>query len=257
MSSKMTMKSIIVIPCFNESLRFPINTFSKFLREQNFVQFIFVDDGSTDNTFQILKSLNKKNPKNTDILRFPKNSGKAEAVRQGMLLAFSKKPDLVGFWDADLATPLSEVSRFISIFSTYPEIKWVFGARVKLLGRKIERNEFRHYAGRVFATFVSLVLDLPIYDSQCGAKMFRADAKLERILSKQFKSRWTFDVELIARLIKYLKNTNKDSAQTIIYEIPINIWTDVKGSKLKTKDFFIAIIDLFFIWKYLRSKSSI
>jgi glycosyltransferase involved in cell wall biosynthesis len=252
----MLMKSLIVVPCFNESQRFPVNAFCEFLREQNSVQFIFVDDGSTDNTFQILKSLNTNNPKNTNILQLAKNSGKAEAVRQGMLLALSKKPDLVGFWDADLATPLAEIPRFIAIFSTYPDIKWVFASRVKLLGRQIKRNELRHYFGRVFATFVSLVLKLPIYDSQCGAKMFRAGAELEKIISEKFRSRWIFDVELIARLMRYLKKTNQNPAHTIIYEIPLNTWVDVKGSKLKAKDFFIAIIDLFFIWKYLRSKGS-
>jgi len=250
------MKCIIVIPCYNEGQRLPVSNFCEFLDDQDDVQFVFVDDGSTDNTCEILKLLNDSNPKNTEILRLSKNSGKAEAVRRGLMLALSKKPDLVGFWDADLATPLSEISRFISVFSTYPEIKWVFGSRVKLLGRRIERNEFRHYIGRVFATFVSLVLDLPIYDSQCGAKMFRAEEELERIISEKFRSRWIFDVELIARLTKYLKKTNKDSPSATIYEIPLKNWVDVRGSKLKLRDFFRAIVDLFLIWKDLHSKIS-
>jgi dolichyl-phosphate beta-glucosyltransferase len=245
------MKSIIVIPCFNESQRLSVSTYCKFLREQDFVQFLFVDDGSTDSTFQILKSINSRNPKNTDILQLQHNCGKAEAVRQGLLLALSKKPDLLGFWDADLATPLSEISRFISVFSTHPEIKWVFGSRVKLLGRQIKRNEARHYIGRAFATCVSLLLNLPIYDSQCGAKMFRGDAMLEKFLSAKFKSRWIFDVELIARLIKYTKKTNKLPPHATIYEIPLKTWADVKGSKLRLKDFFMVIIDLIHIWKYL------
>ena len=247
------MNSIIVIPCFNESQRLPVDAFDRFLEEQNSVQFVFVDDGSRDDTFQIIKSLCNRHPKKTDILRLSRNSGKAEAVRQGLLFALSKKPDLMGFWDADLATPLTEIPRFISIFTKYPETKWVFGSRVKLLGRQIKRSEFRHYIGRVYATFVSLVLDLEIYDSQCGAKMFRVDSIIGLIISDKFRSKWVFDVELIARLIKYLKRTNITSAQSIIYEIPLESWNDVKGSKLKLNDFFMAIIDLFFIWKSIRN----
>ncbi len=248
------MKCIIVIPCFNESQRLSVNTFCKFLSKQNFIQLVFVDDGSRDSTFQILKTINNNYPKDTYLLQFPENKGKAEAVRQGLLLALSKKPHLVGFWDADLSTPLSEILRFTSFFSSHPEIRWVFGSRVMLLGRKIKRSSFRHYIGRVFATFVSLVLDLRIYDSQCGAKIFCADAELESIISKKFKSKWIFDVELLARLIKYHKKINKYSPYDIIYELPLNNWVDVKGSKLKLRDFFGVVIDLFLIWKYMRSK---
>ena len=91
------MTSIIVIPCFNEGKRLSVDTFCKFINEQESVQFIFVDDGSTDNTFQLLKSLNSLYPQKTDILQLSNNSGKAEAVRLGLLLAVSKKPELVGF----------------------------------------------------------------------------------------------------------------------------------------------------------------
>jgi glycosyltransferase involved in cell wall biosynthesis len=78
------MKSIIVIPCFNERQRLSVNTFCKFLSKQNCIQFVFVDDGSSDYTFQILKEINNNYPKNTYLLQFPENKGKAEAVRQGL-----------------------------------------------------------------------------------------------------------------------------------------------------------------------------
>lgn len=248
------MQTIIIIPCFNEGQRLPVETFNEFLCKQHLIKFIFVDDGSTDNTYQILKSLNNTFPQYTDILKLQKNSGKAEAVRLGMLLALSKKPDLVGFWDADLSTPLTEIFRYISVFSSHPKIKWVFGSRVKLLGRQIERSELRHYIGRIFATSVSIMLKLPIYDSQCGAKIFRTGSELETIICEKFESKWFFDVELIARLTKYLQNTDKCTPHTVIYEIPLNTWVEVKGSKLKIKDFFWAIIDLFKIWKFMHSR---
>lgn len=249
------MKCIIVIPCFNEGQRISVNTFCEFLNDEKCVKFQFVDDGSTDNTFQILKSINIRYPESTDILQLKKNSGKAEAVRQGMLLALSKEPDFVGYWDADLSTPLTEISRFINVFSSNFEIDWVFGSRVKLLGRQIERDLFRHYSGRIFATCVATVLKLSIYDSQCGAKMFRASGELEKIFAQKFKSRWIFDVELLARLKKYRKKTKKNPLHKTIYEVPLKSWIDVKGSKLKSRDFIWAAIDLFIIWKYLYSKS--
>jgi dolichyl-phosphate beta-glucosyltransferase len=249
------MKSIIVIPCFNEGQRFPVSEFREFLCKKQLHKFIFVDDGSIDNTLQILTSLNNNFPEKTEILKLSENCGKAEAVRLGMLSALSKKPDLVGFWDADLATPLTEINRFVAVFLSHPEIKWVFGSRVKLLGRQIERNELRHYMGRIFATFVSLVLDLPIYDSQCGAKMFRACAEYENLIAEKFKSKWIFDVELIARLSKYSQKTEKCSPRTIIYEVPLNTWIDVKGSKLEMKDFFKATIDILQIWNYMHREN--
>ena len=83
------MKCTIIIPCFNEGQRLPVEIFQEFLREQHLVQFVFVDDGSTDNTYKILESLRNSFPKDTDILKLPNNSGKAEAVRLGMLFTLS------------------------------------------------------------------------------------------------------------------------------------------------------------------------
>lgn len=152
---------------------------------------------------------------------------------------------VVGFWDADVATPLSAILEVAAVLDRLPNIDIVFGARVKLLGRRIERKVQRHYLGRVFATVVSNMLRLPIYDTQCGAKLFRRTPQFTALLKTPFVSRWIFDVEILARLIRacgieYVKNS--------VYEYPLNEWRDVGGSKVRATDFLKAVTEPAKIW---------
>src|SRR5262249_59105570 len=105
------------------------------------------------------------------------------------------------------------------------------GSRVKLLGRTIDRRIGRHYRGRIFATLASLVLDLPVYDTQCGAKLFRTSAILAAALSRPFRSRWSFDVELLQRLVLGFGGVPALAVREIVEE-PLAVWRDVPGSKL-------------------------
>jgi glycosyltransferase involved in cell wall biosynthesis len=243
---------IIVVPCYNEANRLEVERFVNFQLPDHRLEFLFVNDGSQDDTFKILKTLRLLAPEQIDVLDLQPNRGKAEAVRQGFLKAIEKSPDYVGFWDADLATPLEEIPRFCEILDNQPDLDMVFGARVKLLGRNIQRKAYRHYFGRVLATAVSLVLDLPIYDSQCGAKLFRVHNALHQAFATPFLSRWVFDVEMVARFKKILAGQGLEVGSRI-YELPLREWKDVGGSKLHLKDGFLAYLDLWKIYKtYLR-----
>ena len=242
----------IVVPCYNEAARFDFAAFRRFLDSplSSGARLLLVDDGSGDDTLAMLQALAAERPDQVGVLVLERNQGKAEAVRRGMLEAMHHGT-FVGFWDADLATPLEAIPAFLAILDSEPEVQWVFGARVGLLGRHIQRRMRRHYSGRAFATCVSLVLDLPVYDTQCGAKLFRIDPALHAVLERPFRSRWIFDVEMIARLKVFIAGNAPPLAQRI-YELPLMRWTDVAGSKVRGRDFVRAVRELAAIWWWLR-----
>ena len=242
---------MLVVPCYNEEFRLPIDRFRKFLCESQF-EFVFVDDGSQDKTSERLEGLRHGEEDRVFVLRLPANQGKAEAVRTGFNFALDQHAEYVGYWDADLATPLEAIPQFMATFEADPDLDMVFGARVKLLGRHVHRRTSRHYLGRVFATVVSILLRLPIYDTQCGAKIFRVRPGTPELIAEPFRSRWVFDVELLARYIRQL-GSPQQAAQRI-YEFPLDTWEDIGASKVKPFDFFVALRDVGLIyWKYLRN----
>jgi dolichyl-phosphate beta-glucosyltransferase len=239
-------QTIIVVPCFNEADRLRLSEFREYLSRTRDVSFLFVNDGSRDETAAVLRKFQAETGARVGVLDYPENRGKAEAVRRGMLHALTQPTRFVGFWDADLATPLSAIDEFVSLLEDRPEIQMVFGARVKLLGREIDRRVARHYLGRIFATCASLVLHLPVYDTQCGAKIFRVSNLLPRLLEEPFRSRWIFDVEIIARFARAMGD--HALATGSIYEYPLRKWVDVAGSKVRPKDFVRAFLELAAIW---------
>ena len=226
-------KVALVIPCYNEADRLPIDQFLQHNSEH--LKYIFVDDGSSDNTYGLLSSHDNDN---WFTLRLDRNHGKAEAVREGMLHARKQgwfgSLDWIGYWDADLATSLEEVERFIHYTDTfYDNADAIFGCRVLRGGGKIIRNPLRHYIGRIYVTLVDLLFGLQYYDTQCGAKLFRP-SDVEMLFQDQFTSRWCFDVEIVLRI--------KDST---IIEYPLLAWTDIQGSRFSfLLHSFSVLIDL-------------
>jgi len=194
--------TILVVPFYNEADRIHGDAFARFAAEHPSIGFLLVDDGSTDGTLARLETLRATAPEQFDVLQLETNRGKAEAVRHGMLEALSRGPRYAGYWDGDLATPLDEIPCFVEVLDQHPEREIVFGSRVLLLGRSIDRRPTRHYLGRVYATVVSRMLDLAVYDTQCGAKLFRVSPEIAALFAEPFVTNWTFDVELIARLIQ-------------------------------------------------------
>ena len=242
-------KTRIVVPCYNEAKRLDCDAFLTALAHDASLSFLFVNDGSTDDTLTLLQRLKEGNPAQVALLCLEKNAGKAEAVRQGMLKALEGPFTYIGYWDADLATPLDTIASFCHVLdSTDAEV--VIGARVRLLGRKVERQALRHYLGRVFATCASLLLGIPVYDTQCGAKIFRRNDALRHVFGKPFKVKWTFDVEMIARFGIVADAPAKDSGSRW-FEYPLVKWVDVKGSKVKSSDFLKGALEFALLCTYL------
>jgi glycosyltransferase involved in cell wall biosynthesis len=237
------MKTTIVVPCFNEEKRLNAKAFEDFVRADASCSFLFVNDGSRDGTAALLAELCQRRPDQLRWMSLEKNSGKAEAVRRGMLEAFGTGATYVGFWDADLSTPLEEIPLFVAVLESKPDCDLVMGARVRLLGLEIERRPTRHYLGRVFATVASQVLRLPVYDTQCGAKLFRSTPEGPALFAEQFCTRWIFDVEILARMIVARGSLPKNAVR----ELPVRRWIDVPGSKVKPKDFLRAIREMWTI----------
>lgn len=237
-------RTAIVVPCFNEAGRIPLDAFRAYAAGDPTVEFVLVDDGSTDSTLSELQGLADADPGGFRVIHHEPNRGKAEAVRRGVLDALGRGAELVGYWDADLATPLDEVPRFVGFLEEHPACQVVLGARVLLLGRSIDRHPIRHYAGRIIATAASQALRLPVYDTQCGAKLFRASDAVRAAFETPFSTGWTFDVELLARLVQGLGEPGTGLPQEAIWEIPLLRWHDVPGSKVRSRDFFKALVEI-------------
>lgn len=242
-----TRRTIVVVPCFNEAERLRPEAFFAVVQEYPALQFLFVDDGSRDGTARVLDAVVARNPERLSCLKLSTNRGKAEAVRLGIREAFTRSPELVGFLDADLSTPISELPRMAEAFDD-SEILAVLGSRVALLGREIRRSNRRHYLGRVFATLASMTLGLRVYDTQCGAKLFRATDSIRKIFDREFLSSWAFDVELLARLRQMERAQQIQPVARTVVEVPLRQWTDVRGSKIGIGDSLVATLQLLRIW---------
>ncbi len=224
----------LVVPCYNEQGRLSPSTFM----EAAGLRFVFVNDGSTDGTGLLLDDMESED---IEALHLERNRGKAEAVRVGMLHVLSQEYcgqlDWIGFWDADLSTPLPEVETLIGYCrNNFPDAEMVFGSRVKKSDNMISRSASRHLVGRCFAALFAVLLGVQTYDSQCGAKLFRKST-VKKLFTEPFLSRWLFDVELILR-----------AGGRGICECPLREWSDPGASKIGFTDSIGILRDLLRIY---------
>ncbi len=236
-------KLLCIIPFYNEESRFESSIYDKIFLKYSDIDFLLVDDKSTDLTLNIITSFADRFS-NIEALSLKSNLGKAEAIRTGILHVNVKNYNFIGYLDADMATPMYEFIRIFNVISNNESISIIMGSRIKLLGNNVSRSLKRHYFGRFFATIISqFILKIPVYDTQCGAKII--NTKVIKILfEKPFKTRWLFDVEILLRL----KNEGYNLQKNVV-EIPLNEWTEMKNSKIKFSEilsFPFQIINIYF-----------
>ncbi len=243
----------IFIPAYNEENRFPkeevvyfLNNVEKYQAEK--YQLIFVNDGSKDNTAQILLDLQTAYPEQVKVISNKKNQGKAETIRSAFLQEQAHYK-LLGYLDCDMATPLIEFYN-MGLDAIEKEKHIYFGSRIQKIGSQIERKPKRHYLGRIFATCAAYILNIPIYDTQCGAKYFH-HSLIQKVFQTKFISKWLFDIELFARVIIH---KGYDYFNEAAFEKPLNQWLEKGGSKIKLSDMFQFPLELLKINRQYRKK---
>ena len=232
--------NVIVIPCFNEANRLKKNKFEVFLEKSTDINIVFSNDGSTDNTINVLEGIKSNFQEKVHIVISKSNQGKAEAVRSAIL--YSQKClnfDKIAYLDADLSTSLEECSRIFDVVKG--EILFGFGSRIRKIDNHIERKFYRFFIGRVLATIISKQLHLKVYDTQCGCKVFTKDLA-HFVFREKFISKWLFDVEIFHRIIGFKGLSNM---KNVSREIPLHSWVDTEESNVKASYFFKLWLDLF------------
>jgi glycosyltransferase involved in cell wall biosynthesis len=235
----------IIIPAYNEEKRLPatLNCVLEYLgrRTWSFIEVLVVDDGSTDGTAAVAEEFHHAHPL-VHVLRNQGNRGKGYSVRHGMRQA---KGDWILFTDADLSTPIEELDKLISS-AAVKKTAVVIGSRA--LDRtliEIHQTPFRETAGRLFNLFVRAVTGLPLWDTQCGFKLFEHRAAQE-IFRRQRLDRFAFDVEVlfIAQKLGFT-----------IVETPVR-WSHSEGTKVSMfKDSLNMLLDLARVrWYALRGR---
>lgn len=239
---------IIIIPCFNEVQRIDKQAYINFLKRTLDVNLVFSDDGSTDNTISVLKEIKASYENRVHIYVSNRNRGKAEAIKSAVLYLKNQnlKPSKIAYIDADLAVSLEECYALSKNLND--KIHFAFGSRISKVDNIIIRSSFRHYSGRMIATVISNILDVAVYDTQCGCKIFKSDLAF-KVFENPFISKWLFDVEIFFRIINLYSKTE---LKHIAREIPLESWIDAGHSKVKLTYFFKMWYDLFLIKKQYR-----
>jgi glycosyltransferase involved in cell wall biosynthesis len=224
----------IVVPAYNERARLPetLGRLASFLDHSSQglqAEVLVVDDGSFDGTAGLVEDWNRTDPR-FHLVSNPGNRGKGYAVRHGMLKA-------TGDWrlmtDADLSTPIEELDRLWKA-ACVENAAVVIGSRA--INRKLVAKHqawFRETGGRFFNWVMRVITGLPFADTQCGFKLYRADAA-EAIFSRQALDGFSFDVEDL-----YLAQRMRLK----VLDLPVS-WANAEGTKVTAAATVRAFTDL-------------
>ncbi|MFH0771903.1 MAG: dolichyl-phosphate beta-glucosyltransferase [Candidatus Omnitrophota bacterium] len=211
----------IVIPCFNEEKRLEpgltnsINYIVSNIGQS--LELVFVNDGSTDQTFRVLDEAKKRNAAvPIEVLSYAQNEGKGYAVKTGVLNSRGEK---IIVMDADFSIDLSEMPKLIERLDAYDV---VVGTKKHLLTQSVKKQKMsRRILGKGFTVLTNFMLGLKCSDITCGFKGFRREAAKD-LFSRQRMKGWAYDAETLF-LAKNLKYS--------LGELPVK-WLHIEGSKV-------------------------
>lgn len=204
----------VVIPAYNEEWRIlpTIGAVATHMSARNQPwELIISDDGSTDATVSLVRDLRFANLR---LLVAPANTGKGDAVRRGMLAARGR---LVLFADADQSTPIEQFDRLAALVDEGYDV--VIGSRAAKGAAVSGKSLTRRILSRGLHEAVSRLYGIDVADTQCGFKLFTADAA-QRLFGMQLVDGFSFDLEVL-----YL--AHKLGYRTA--EVPVE-WIDAPGS---------------------------
>jgi CheY-like chemotaxis protein len=224
----------VVIPCYNEEKRLASDEFKQFVNSNLGYHLCFVNDGSEDNTLDVLHKLKKGSEGRISIYNCKENFGKAEAVRLGMLhLSKQQQFDYIGFLDADLSTNFEDFDALVDTIEA-SNFKIVSGSRITRMGAEIKKKSARAIISNAINFIIRKTLGMDFKDTQCGAKIMTIDV-IEDTFQTKFLTRWLFDVEIFMRM---RKKYGLEKAKTLLCEKPLNRWVHKDGSKVSYNDSF-------------------
>lgn len=208
-----------IIPAYNESERLTVSlpkVLDYVSRNQLPSEIIVVNDGSSDDTADIVRRFASNNPV-VRLLENPGNRGKGYSVRNGMLHAHG---DMMLFTDADLSSPIGEATKLFAALEQGADV--AIGSRWLRAELQTERQPwYRQLYGRLFNLALRMTLGLKYRDTQCGFKAFTRLA-VQTIFSRQRIERWGFDPELLFLADKFKLTT---------VEVPVE-WAHDHRSKI-------------------------
>ena len=236
MTSSSNQDLFMIVPCFNEEKRINLDYWNKLSEIPN-VHWIFVNDGSSDGTKSLLNQIS-----NSSVINLERNSGKAEAIRKGILDTFDKNPAEMfqfGYLDADSAFEIEDIKNVVKLsFSKESTFDSHWGSRVALSGRNITRNNLRHILSRILITIFGYRMGNLPYDPQTGFKIFKFNKEQMAIFDRNFETKWFVDIEI---LLRFKAVNGKDMR---IWEEPVNTWKDIEGSKIRGLELITVFRDL-------------
>jgi glycosyltransferase involved in cell wall biosynthesis len=192
-----------------------------------------VDDGSTDGLSQIiLDSIEKLEIENVKMLATSENLGKGFAINRGLKYSLNQGFGVVAFLDADFSTSLHELFRLVKILE-HSSVDAVIGSRVLNDSNVIETKFYRLFLGRLFSSFIRRYLKIDIYDTQCGAKVFKVNDTLKQSVDQEVIDPWLYDLQLLVPIVR---------TGGSVLEIELKRWINQENSKFNIWKGVISVL---------------